>query len=146
MVCISGDSHMGELNCIPRSGEGGYDLYDFCSSPLAQMPAAKNTRQMPEVRVRDTWTRSVNVGVMRFEMAGPTPTLTYTLHDVMGEPVWDPLVLTTDDLKNGVRTWDSKADPEELERLQRFKRGGGYYGTDAPEGWPSRPYYDGKSD
>jgi alkaline phosphatase D len=71
-VCISGDSHMGELNCIPRSGQGGYDLYDFCSSPLAQMPAAKNTRQMPEVRVRDTWTRSVNVGVMRMAAAGAT--------------------------------------------------------------------------
>lgn len=146
VVCISGDSHMGELNCIPRSGEGGYDIYDFCSSPLAQMPAAKNTRQAPEVRVRDTWTRSVNVGLMRFDMTGDTPTLTYTLHDVMGESVWDALVLTPADLKNGVRTWDRKSDPAELERLERFKRGGGYYGYDAPEGWPSRPYYDGTPD
>ncbi|MCR6662879.1 MAG: alkaline phosphatase family protein [Luteimonas sp.] len=55
VVCISGDSHMGELNCIPRSAQGGYDIYDFCSSPLAQMPAAKHTRQVPEVRVRDVW-------------------------------------------------------------------------------------------
>jgi alkaline phosphatase D len=145
VVCISGDSHMGELNCIPRSDQGGYDLYDFCSSPLAQMPAAKNTRQAPEVRVRDTWTRSVNVGLMRFDLTGPTPTLTYTLHDAMGEPVWDPLVLTPADLRNGVRTWDSKSDPEELRRLERFKRGQGYYGQDVPEGWPSRPYYGGKS-
>jgi alkaline phosphatase D len=146
VVCISGDSHMGELNCIPRSGEGGYDIYDFCSSPLAQMPAAKNTRQAPEVRVRDTWTRSVNVGLMRFDMTGDTPTLTYTLHDIMGESVWDALVLTPADLKNGVRTWDRKSDPDELKRLERFKRGGGYYGYDAPEGWPSRPYYDGTRD
>src|SRR3546814_11583182 len=78
VVCISGDSHMGELNCIPRSQQGGYDIYDFCSSPLAQMPAAKNTRQAPEVRVRDTWTRSVNVGLMRFDMTGDTPQLIYT--------------------------------------------------------------------
>ena len=28
-VCISGDSHMGELNCIPWSERGGYDFYDF---------------------------------------------------------------------------------------------------------------------
>jgi alkaline phosphatase D len=54
-------------------------------------------------------------------------------------------VLTPADLKNGARTWDSKSDPEELERLERFKRGDGYYGYDVPEGWPSRPYYDGKS-
>jgi alkaline phosphatase D len=145
VLCISGDSHMGELNCIPRSQQGGYDIYDFCSSPLAQMPASKNTRQFPEVRVRDTWTRSVNVGLLHFDMISRTPTLTYTLHDVMGEAVWDALVLTPDDLKNGVRTWDSKSDPEELERLERFKRGGGYYGQDVPPGWPSRPFHDGAS-
>jgi alkaline phosphatase D len=136
---------MGELNCVPRSEAGGYDIYDFCSSPLAQMPASKNTRQSPEVRIRDTWTRSVNVGLMHFDMTGPTPTLTYTLHDVLGEAVWDPLVLTPADLTNGARTWDTKADPDELERLERFRRGGGYYGHDMPEGWPNRPYYDGES-
>lgn len=64
----------------------------------------------------------------------------------MGETVWEPLVLTPDDLRNGVKTWDSKSDPDELERLERFKRGGGYYGQDVPEGWPSHPYYDGKPD
>lgn len=140
VVCISGDSHMGELNCIPRSDQGGYDIYDFCSSPLAQMPAAKNTRQMPEVRVRDTWTRSVNVGVMRFDLTGEVPTLTYTLHDSLGESVWDPLVLTPADLRNGVRSWDRTSDPKELRRLERFKQGKGYYGVDPPEGWPSRPH------
>lgn len=143
VVCISGDSHMGELNCIPRSEQGGYDIYDLCSSPLAQMPAAKNTRQMPEVRVRDTWTRSVNFGVMRFQLAGGMPTLTYTLHDNLGESVWDPLVLTPADLRNGVRSWDRKADPDELQRLERFKQGKGYYGVDPPEGWPGRPHPGG---
>jgi alkaline phosphatase D len=64
----------------------------------------------------------------------------------MGEAVWEPLVLTPDDLRNGVKTWDSKSDPGELKRLERFKRGDGYYGQDVPEGWPSRPYYDGRSD
>ena len=129
VICISGDSHMGELNCIPRSGEGGYDLYDLGSSPLAQMPAVKQLRQVPEMRVRDTWSRSVNVGLMRFEM-GPRPRLTYTLHDVLGAPVWDPLVLTPDDLRNGVRSWDRLADPEELRRLERHRARRGYYGQD----------------
>lgn len=143
VVCISGDSHMGELNCIPRSTEGGYDIYDFCSSPLAQMPAVKFTRQTPEVRVRDPWTRSVNVGLLRFDMTGETPTLTYTLHDVLGDAVWEPLTLTPADLVNGARTWDVKADPLELERLERFRQGRGYYGYDPEPGWPNRPYYDG---
>ncbi len=141
VVCISGDSHMGELNCIPRSAEGGYDIYDFCSSPLAQMPASKHVRQVPEVRVRDVWTRSVNVGSIRFNMTAPVPTLTCTLHDIIGNSVWEPLVLTPDDLRNGARTWDRKSDPEELARLERFKRGGGYYGFDVPEGWPDKPHH-----
>ncbi len=140
VVCISGDSHMGELNCIPRSAHGGYDIYDLCSSPLAQMPATKNLRQMPEVRIRDTWTRSVNVGVLDFQM-GDKPSLTMTLHDVSGARVWEPLVLTPADLTNGKRTWDVKADPGELKRLERFRKGGGYYGTDMPEGWPEKPFY-----
>jgi alkaline phosphatase D len=141
VVCISGDSHMGELNCIPRSGQGGYDIYDLCSSPLAQMPAIKNLRQVPEVRARGVWTRSVNVGLLRFAMRGDTPTLTMTLHDVLGESVWEPLVLTPKDLVNGARTWDSKSDPVELERLERFKRGGGYYGFDPGPDWPDRPFH-----
>ena len=53
-----------------------------------------------------------------------------TLHDVMGEAVWDPLVLTPEDLRNGVRSWDRLADPAELKRLERHKKGGGYYGFD----------------
>ncbi len=129
VVCISGDSHMGELNCIPRSGDGGYDIYDLGSSPLAQMPAVKQMRQVPEMRIRDTWSRSVNVGVLNFEM-GPSPKLTFTLHDLLGARVWDPLVLTPADLRNGVRTWDRLADPRELRRLERHRAGRGYYGID----------------
>src|SRR3546814_13037593 len=78
-------------------------------------------------------------------MTGDTPQLIYTLHDVMGEPVWEPLVLTPDDLRNGARTWDSKSDPVELERLARFRQGGGYYGFDPPQGWPSHQQHDGSS-
>jgi alkaline phosphatase D len=121
---------MGELNCIPRSDAGGYDIYDMCSSPLAQMPAVKQLSQVPEMRVRDTWSRSVNVGMMQFDMAGDTPRLTFTLHDVLGDAIWDPLVLTPADLRNGVRSWDRLADPEELRRLERHRAGRGYYGRD----------------
>src|SRR3546814_5398164 len=110
VVCISCDSHMGKLNCIPRSQQGGYDIYDFCSSQLAQLPAAKNTRQAPEVRVRDTWTRSVNVGLMRFDTTGDTPQMISTLNDVMDEPEWEPLVITTDELRKGARTWTRKTN------------------------------------
>ncbi len=129
VVCISGDSHMGELNCIPRSAAGGYDIYDFCSSPLAQTPATKFVNQMPEVRVRNVWARSENVGLLSFRWE-PQPTLTLRLYDVLGNAVWKPLLLTPDDLTNGARTWDRLSDPVELERRERHHKGRGYYGID----------------
>jgi alkaline phosphatase D len=123
---ISGDSHMGELNCIPWSDEGGYDLYDLCSSPLANLPDLDFVDQMPEVRIRPVWTRSVNVGLLDFSFENG-PRLSYTLHNVIGAPAWEPLVLTPADLRNGVVSWRSKIDPRELVRLERFRAGGAYF-------------------
>ena len=59
---------------------------------------------------------------------------------MLGTAVWAPLVLTPADLRNGARTWDSKSDPVELERLARFRRGEGYYGFEPGEDWPARRY------
>ncbi len=94
------------------------------------MPASKFTRQVPELRMRDVWSRTVNVGVMHFEMSS-SPRLTFTLHDDLGKAVWDPLVLTPADLRNGVRSWDRLADKTELLRRERHRKGLGYYGPDA---------------
>lgn len=127
---ISGDSHMGELNCVPRSEQGGYDFYDLVSSPLAQLPDMDFVDQMPEIRIRRTWTRSVNVGLLSFSF-DEGPRLSYTLHNVYGAPVWAPLVLTPNDLRNGVATWREKIDPAELIRLERYRAGGDYFD---PEG------------
>lgn len=126
---ISGDSHMGELNCVPRSEQGGYDFYDLCSSPLAQLPDRDFVDQMPEVRIRSTYTRSVNIGLLDFSFESG-PRLTYTLHNIYGAPAWDPLVLTQADLRNGAQTWRSKIDPHELVRLERYRRGGSYFDPD----------------
>lgn len=123
---ISGDSHMGELNCVPRSEQGGYDLYDLCSSPLANFPDLDFVDQMPEARIRPAYTRSVNIGLMEFDVDSG-PRMTYTLHNMIGAPAWEPLVLTPADLRNGVSTWRTKADPRELQRLDRFRAGGSYF-------------------
>lgn len=127
VVCLSGDTHVGEINCIPRSEQGGYDIYDLVASPLAQTPNDKWPDQVPEVRIRPVFPKTSNFGLLSFK-AGPNPTLTYNLHDIVGGPVWKPLVLTPADLKNGVSTWRDRIDPKELKRLERFKAGGGYYG------------------
>jgi alkaline phosphatase D len=123
---ISGDSHMGELNCVPRSEQGAYDFYDLTSSPLAQLPDQDFVDQMPEVRIRPTFTRSCNIGLMQFSFENG-PRMSYTLHNIYGAAVWAPLELTPADLRNGVSTWRSKIDPRELERLERYRSGGAYF-------------------
>lgn len=127
---ISGDSHMGELNCVPCSESGGYDFYDLCSSPLANLPDLDFVDQMPEVRIRRPWTRSCNVGLLDFSFERG-PKLTYTLHNIYGAPAWAPLELTPADLRNGVSTWRQKIDRNELVRLERYRAGGAYYDPDA---------------
>lgn len=117
VLLLSGDTHMGELNCIPWSEKGGYDLYDFCSSPLAQVPDNDFWEQSPEVRMRPVWGKTVCFGILDFQMT-ETPTVTLNLHNVVGAPLWEPLVLTPADLRNGVSTWAAKIDKDELKRRQ----------------------------
>src|SRR3546814_15280723 len=75
VVCISCDSHMGELNCIPPAQQGSYDIYDFCSSPPAPMTASNNTRPATEDHVSDHRTRSGHAGWTHRGMTADTPTL-----------------------------------------------------------------------
>jgi alkaline phosphatase D len=51
-----------------------------------------------------------NFGLIEFRQA-PEPTLIFTLHDSSGAPVWDPLILTTAQLRNGVSSWRDNMDP-----------------------------------
>ena len=115
VVLLSGDSHVGELNCIPWSERGGYDLYDLVSSPLAQSPSDSWVRQSPEVRVRKVYAGGANLGMIEFRH-DPEPTLRFDLYDERGDRPWAPLVLKASDLRNGVSTWREKIDPAELER------------------------------
>jgi alkaline phosphatase D len=114
---ISGDTHFGEVNCIPWSERGGYDLYDFVSSPLAQGTGTSFLDSDPEIRIRQPWFRTVNFGLLDFEWE-PEPKVTFTLRDVRGDRTWDPITLTSAELRNGASTWRAKIDPKELERRE----------------------------
>lgn len=120
VVCLSGDSHVGELNCIPWSERGGYDIYDLVSSPLAQGTSDSWVNQRPEIRMRKVHMADANFGLLEFVHV-PTPKLTFTLYDENGNAVWAPLVLTPEDLKNGVSSWRKKISPAELERYERLR-------------------------
>jgi alkaline phosphatase D len=114
---VSGDTHYGEVNCIPRSGQGGYDLYDLVSSPLAQGTGTSFLDGVPEMRIRLPYFRTVNFGLLDFEWE-PEPKVTFTLRDLRGDRVYEPLTLTPAELKNGASTWRAKMDAKELRRLE----------------------------
>jgi alkaline phosphatase D len=108
VVLLSGDTHVGELNCMRWSERGGYDLYDLVSSPLAQPPSETWPELQPEHRVRSPFVRSTNFGVLDFSWH-PEPQLTFTLRDTRGDAVWVPLTLTASELRNGRATCDEKS-------------------------------------
>src|SRR5688572_23968502 len=112
---VSGDTHFGEVNGIPLSERGGYDLYDFVSSPLAQATGGSFLDGDPEMRIRMPWFRTANFGLLDFAWE-PEPKVTFTLRDVRGDRVYEALSLTPAELTNGASTWRSKMDPKELER------------------------------
>lgn len=107
VVLISGDTHVGELNAIPRAEAGGYDLYDLVSSPLAQPPTLTFLDRSPEVRIRTPYAGSANFGVLDFSF-DPEPRLRYQLVDVHGRTAREPLDLSAADLRNGASTWREK--------------------------------------
>ena len=109
VVLLSGDTHVGELNAIPWSEQGGYDLYDLVSSPLAQNTSQKFVNQKPEVRIRKPYSGSTNFGVIDFDMTAQIPTLTFRLVGSHGGAVWQPLSLRANELINGVMTWQRKS-------------------------------------
>ena len=109
VVLLSGDSHVGELNCIPRSDVGGYDLYDLVSSPLANGMSESWVEQKPEARLRKVYVKGPNFGLLEFRH-GSEPSLTFTLHDASGASVWKSLVLTPRELRNGVSSWRGNVD------------------------------------
>ena len=114
---LSGDTHFGEINAIPWSERGGYDLYDLVSSPLAQATGSSFLDGEPELRIRKPYFRTVNFGLLDFSW-DPEPKVTYTLRDVRGDRVYEPLTLTPAELRNGASTWRAKMDPEELARRE----------------------------
>ena len=109
VLLLSGDTHVGEFNAIPRSAQGGYDLYDLVSSPLAQTANTNWRERHPELRVRTPY-EGVNAGLVEFDLTAAPPTVRMNLIDREGRTVWRPVTLTADDLRNGVATAAEKAE------------------------------------
>ncbi|WP_221031205.1 alkaline phosphatase D family protein [Actomonas aquatica] len=127
VVLVSGDTHQGELNAMPWSDRGGYDLYEFVSSPLGQRPSQSWVVRYPEVRLRAGYTASSNVGVLEFDLSDDEPRLRFVLVDESGRRVWTPLEVRADELRNGVVSWPEKIDPAMQEAQARRAQGKPYF-------------------
>jgi alkaline phosphatase D len=126
VVLLSGDSHIGELNVIPWSERGGYDLYDLVSSPLAQRNPDSWLHRRPERRIRPVYFKGSSVGILDF-IFDEEPRLMYRVIDIHGRNVWQPFVLRADELVNGVSSWPDKVDDEARQRQENYDGGRGYY-------------------
>lgn len=111
---------LGEANCIPWSGEGGYDLIELVSSGLAQDPGIPESIETPEIRLREPYVGGHNAGVIDFDLTGDDPVLRFKVINITGQAVWDqPVEIRASDLVNGVRSWHEKVDPELSEPVRK---------------------------
>lgn len=126
VVLVSGDTHVAELNAIPWSEHGGYDMYDLVSSPLAQVTTTTWLDRRPERRIRQAFAGSTNFGLLNFELTAE-PTLTFNAVDYMGATAWEPFTVRASELQNGVSTWLEKMDELSRRRYERAQKGEPYY-------------------
>lgn len=117
VLLVSGDTHRGELNCIPWSDKGGYDLYEFVSSPLGQEASSKVKRKLPEFYIRDWYRDSSNFGYMAFDLTENDPVMRFNLIDTFGDTAYEWFEIRASELVNGTKSWPSKISEEE--RLKR---------------------------
>ena len=128
VILLSGDTHVAELNAVPWSQNGGYDMYDLTSSPLAQSTERGSwLERRPELRIRPVYFNSTNFGMLEFDLDRPDPQLTYNVINEDGVPVWKPFILRASELRNGVSSWESKIDRTEKQRMENHHAGKGYY-------------------
>ena len=122
VVLLSGDTHTGELNVAPWSEKGGYDLYDFVSSPLAQEPDNNWLFRDVEQRVRLPYSLGENFGLMEFDLTEEDPKITFRLIGVESRPVWKPLEIRASELQPGVSSWKKKQSEDAAKWMKYLKR------------------------
>ena len=127
VVLLSGDTHFGEMNCLPWSERGGYDLYEFVSSPLAQDTVDLYLTGRPVMRVRQAFSADVNFGVVDFDLTLADPTIRFELRDEGGQAAWPAVVVKASELRPGVTSWPAKLDAVSARRWAAARDGAGYF-------------------
>ncbi len=128
VVLLSGDEHIAQVMAVPWSERGGYDYYEFVSSPLAQETDNYVRYLVPERYIREPWGGSPNFGLLTFDTRSEDATLTFDLISEYGDRVYHTLKLRASELVNVVKTWPQKMDRGEAEiqeMLEEMYRKGG---------------------
>lgn len=120
VLLVSGDTHLGELNCIPWSERGGYDLYEFVSSALAAPIYLRYALDEAEIRIRPPHI-AINYGVLDFDLTQNPATVRFVIKNEQGRYGWygREFSLTTDDLRNGRTTWREHIDRAILRTMKQ---------------------------
>lgn len=106
VVLVSGDTHVGELNALPRKDKGGYDLIELVASPLANNPdAVEGYAKGGTPRLRPVYGEGNNFGLITVDNTGAEAVITLELRTPEGKPVWPPVVLNQSELTNGQGDW-----------------------------------------
>lgn len=124
VVLLSGDTHRGELNAIPWSEYGGYDFYEFVSSPLAQDTSNRNQPPIWEVYLDEVYTGGVNYGLLSFDLTKEDAELTFTLRDQFGNRVLNTINVKASELRNGTQSWSSKISEGRMKKRKEWARDG----------------------
>lgn len=120
IVLISGTNEQAEIKAIPLSNDGGYDLYELASSPLAQSPSAEYEEvSRNTISIQEPYTESMNFGLLSFDMTQEDPTISYDVINVFGQSVFPAFELKASELSNGIASWKTKMDPEALAFIEK---------------------------
>lgn len=124
VVLLSGDTHVGELNCIPWSERGGYDLYDLVASPLAQNAGDSWLERSPERRIRQVCFNAPLFGVIDFEFDQDDPVLRFNIVTATtGQLAWEWFSIRASQLRNGVESWREAMDEDSRARHGNLEAG-----------------------
>ncbi len=106
VVLLSGDTHVGELNAVPRTKLGGYDLYEFVASPLANGNDPVDIYMKSEAkRLRPVDGAGYNFGVVTVDTASQPATVSYELVRAGSQRVWEKFTVPVNELENGKGNW-----------------------------------------
>lgn len=104
VVLLSGDTHEAEFNAVPWSDKGGYDFYEFVSSPLAQKLGDASAWRKPDIRMANAYNAAHNFGVLSFKFK-PEPSVEFKIVNDAGNKVMGEHTILLSQLQNGQRSW-----------------------------------------